>query len=303
MDRIPLSRSAVLAVVGAGPAGVSAAVEAARLGFDTVVFDMDGEAGGSIRHAFEVRNFPGAASTGIELAGLFSSLIGRWGIGIERRRITGVQEKGRSIVLSDSGSAETIADAAVIATGTSPLLPAIPGLSVGDSGWLLEFATDFAGREPGSKAAVVGGSDVAFDQARYLASLGAETVVICRSPIPRAPGWLVSAAQAEGVSLLAGASVLRVARCGTRHSLLVDRDARNGSPAGGLEEMPVDCMLLAAGRAPRTSLAGGRLSSARVAVAGDAAGRAERYVSVSMSEGCLAARRLLRGHVLHGGDD
>ena len=49
-----------LVIIGAGPAGLTAAIYAARAGLDFTVLEQDGYGGGQIVSSHEVQNYPGA---------------------------------------------------------------------------------------------------------------------------------------------------------------------------------------------------------------------------------------------------
>jgi len=48
-----------LAILGAGPAGVAAAIQAKRLGLDPFLIDKQGKAGGLTANAYLIENYPG----------------------------------------------------------------------------------------------------------------------------------------------------------------------------------------------------------------------------------------------------
>jgi thioredoxin reductase len=279
-----------LAVIGAGPAGVAAASEAARLGFTPLLMDMSGRAGGIISQAFEVRNFPGSAGNarGSEVALLLARQIEAWGLPILKGMALRLSLGDGLIEVRCVGGRIVLAQAAVIATGTRPLIPSIPGLDHERSA-ACSAEQALASGSPTS-AAVVGGSDVAFDQARFLNNRGLATTLLCRSEAPRAPEWLVKAAKAEGVSVRCSTTVLQCGRRGDGFVLVC-------SNAQSTFDIETDSLLVAAGREPvLPDGVASLLESAprRIAVAGDAGGASWRYAVSAMGEGCVAARRLLK---------
>ncbi|MDM7992444.1 MAG: hypothetical protein QUS11_03960 [Candidatus Fermentibacter sp.] len=120
--------------------------------------------------------------------------------------------------------------------------------------------------------------------------------VVCRAARPPAPAWLVGAALEAGVELLPGTVVERAEPCGGGFILRLgesDRVRGRGKASGGRGLLETGAVLAAIGRRPVLPAISGDCADGRLAVAGDATGRAERYVSAAMADGCLAARRLL----------
>lgn len=287
-----------IAVVGAGAAGVSAAVEAARLGARALVLEESGLAGGVIRLAHEVRNFPGGTRSGAEIAEMLCAQVEEWGIPLERRLVSSVEARAGGVMLADGAGWALEAAGAVVATGTLPVMPEIPGLpaSFGRGSGVFDSARSaLAGGAPPS-AAVIGGSDIAFDQARLLAGRGTAASVICRSDVPAAPRWLVEAARTEGVSLLAGLEVSRAS--GAAGTWRLETALSRGRGAGPV--LFVESLVVAAGRRPVLPVMPCS-PSPLVRVAGDALGRPGRYLSAAMADGCLAARDVLCGGGRNGG--
>lgn len=287
-----------VAVVGAGAAGVSAAVEAARLGARVLILEASGRAGGVVRLAHEVRNFPGGARTGAGIAEMLGAQVVQWGIPLERRLVKSVTAGAGRVVLADCGGWALEAAAAVVATGTAPVMPEIPGMPASfgqDSGVFSSACSALAGIPP-SSAAVIGGFDVAFDQARLLAGRGVATCVLCRRRVPAAPPWLVEAARTEGVAILSGLEVSKV--CGRAGEWRLET-----AGSGGMADGPVpvvESVVIAVGRKPVLPVMDCG-ASPLVRVAGDALGRPGRYLSAAMADGCLAVRDLLCGGVSNGG--
>lgn len=300
-----MTPSLPLVIVGAGPCGVSAAVEAARLGYPPVLLDRTGVAGGLIRHAFEVRNFPGGPMSGPGAAGLFAAQLVEWGIAVLGCEIRSVETCPGSVLLTDSAGGVIEAAAAIVATGTEPVLPLIEGLPHSPGGRLHTDAASVLAVTGNRKVAVIGGADAAFDQARLLARSGVAAVVICRSEKPKAPPWLVAAALGEGVGLVTGAVVAGARPAGD--GLLIEIARSRASEEAGCEapaagSVRFDALLAATGRRPALPVLHLPCGADRLIVAGDALGRAGRYLCAAMSDGCLAARRLLGPDASVGGE-
>ncbi len=282
--------SAPLVVLGAGPAGISAAVEARRSGVDVVLVDPSGVAGGTIAVAHEVRNVPflGDACSGQRVAEALATYAKQWGL-------TVVADRGKGIRAGDVGvTVETVCGArlealgVVVATGAAPVIP--DGFGLADrllSPWAASAPEAWCGGRS-RVVTVLGASDVAFDQSRWLATRGVQVHLLCRAARPRAPAWLVEAASREGVRVRVETVVESVAARADGADVLL----RDGH---GQSVMHVDRVLVATGRAPRW-MAEIEIETAarpRVRIAGDAVGRRARHVVVALGDGCAAAAELI----------
>lgn len=276
-----------LLVIGAGPAGVAAACEASRLGASFAIVDATGEAGGTIRFAHEARNIPFLEDRVPGEA--VASHLRRKAAGagrIERATIVSLAARSSTILAHAQDGRVFDARAVVVATGTRPIVPSIPGLPIAlETPWV--EAAHGIGTHVRS-VAVIGGSDVAFDQARAVQRRGVPTTILCRSVKPKAPGWLRDEAAREGVELVFGAQADRAERTerGARLSLRT---------SGKVQCREFDRILPAAGRVPCLPDGFESLTGLRARVVGDAVGRRARHVAIAMGDGCLAAFELLQG--------
>ncbi|MBO6853052.1 MAG: NADPH-dependent 2,4-dienoyl-CoA reductase [Marivivens sp.] len=143
-----LSRKTV-AVIGAGPAGLSAAITAAQRGHATTLFDKSDKIGGQLNMA---RRVPGKEE--------FDGLV-EW-------FATMVDESGVDLRL---GTRPTVADLAsfdevIIATGVTPRDPAIAGQ---EHPSVLSYIEVLAGNAPvGDNVVIIGAGGIGFDVAEYL---------------------------------------------------------------------------------------------------------------------------------------
>jgi heterodisulfide reductase subunit A len=180
-----------VAVVGSGPAGLTAAWQLARLGYAVKVFEKRSAPGGYLRHAIPAYRLPPEVVEA-DIANLAS-------LGVEIE--CDVQITDLAALRSDGGY-----DAVVVATGTQNATAMdVPGEDARGSITGLDFLADVAnGKAPdltGKRVVVVGGGNVAMDAARVSLRLGAaEARVVYRRTRAEMPAHHVEAddAEAEG---------------------------------------------------------------------------------------------------------
>ncbi|MDH3237966.1 MAG: FAD-dependent oxidoreductase [Deltaproteobacteria bacterium] len=190
-----------VAVVGAGPAGLSAADTLARLGCLVTVFDQEEEPGGMMRYAVPEFRFPQEA--------LVSDLRTIFARGVDFR---GGRKFGRD--LSFEGIAKEGFEAVLLASGAGEPLR-LPRTGGEEEGFFdgLSFLSRFRGGNGvllRGSVVVIGGGKVALDAARVAVRLGAREVTMAclesRESMP-AYAWEVEEAEREGVRILAGTAV------------------------------------------------------------------------------------------------
>ena len=105
-------RIADLLVVGAGPAGVAAAAQAARLGLEVRIIDRAGRAGGLVANGFLVENYPGleAPVPGAELARRLGEHLARYGLAVDACATTSEERHlGSLLAMADAVAIPTCA--------------------------------------------------------------------------------------------------------------------------------------------------------------------------------------------------
>ena len=184
-------------IVGGGPAGLTAAIYAARAGKSTVVYEK-GSAGGQIVFSPLVENYPGIAHiSGEDFAALLSAQAEALGVEIRYEEVTGIEKEGRTFsVRTEYGKEE--ARAVILATGVAHKGLGLPG-EEDLVGCGLSFCAVCDGAFcAGQDVAVIGGGDTALQDAVFLAGICRSVTLIHRRDSFRAEQRLVEKASAIG---------------------------------------------------------------------------------------------------------
>ncbi len=181
-----------LAVAGAGPAGLTAAIYGARFGLRTVVFEKLAP-GGQIATADMVENYPGFPEgiSGAKLGELMEAQARRFGAEIIADGIASLEKPGEYFALTTESGARFRASALIIATGADPKKLEIPGEAEFTGRGVSYCAVCDGMLFKGKTVAVIGGGDSALSEARYLASLARKVYIIHRRNEFRAQNYIV----------------------------------------------------------------------------------------------------------------
>lgn len=167
-------------VVGAGPAGLAAAIYGKRAGMNILVLDSSSISGGQILSTYEIDNYPGMPGiSGEELAQAMRSHCDKLGVEFDRGKVTSIIDKGATkelITKKATFESKTV----VLATGASNRALGCPGEEE-FSGIGVSYCATCDGAFFKDKAvAVVGGGDVALEDALYLARFCSKVYLIHR---------------------------------------------------------------------------------------------------------------------------
>ena len=256
----PPSRSHYdLAIIGAGPAGLAAAVYAASDGLSTLLIDSD-VPGGQASHTSLIENFFGFPDGigGAELARLAGRQAERFGAELVLKRgVTGSEREGAgSPVLRLEGGHEARADIVVAANGMDWRRIDVPGVEeLLGTGVYYGAGRSEAMRCGGDEVVVVGAGNSAGQAVVNLTEAGARVAMVVRG---ESLGRTMSAYLVERIE----ANPLVDVRLGSTVTGVHEREGRLAGltitdSGGGAEEHPAGALFLCIGGVPRTEWAAG----------------------------------------------
>jgi thioredoxin reductase (NADPH) len=298
-------------IIGSGPAGLTAAIYAARANLSPLVLEGI-EPGGQLTTTTDVENYPGFEEgiQGPELMNIFRNQAKRFGAEVLAREVTDVDFEKRPFRLTVDEKEEVEADAVIIATGASARYLGLDSeLRLRGHGVSACATCDgFFYRD--KVVCVVGGGDSAMEEALFLTKFAKKVIVIHRRDELRASKIMQQRAlDHDKIQIRWDSTVEKVLGKET-----VEGVRLKNVKTGEITDIPTDGFFLAIGHDPNTKVFRGKLdmdeknyiithdgtrtSVEGVFAAGDVQDHVYRQAVTAAGSGCMAAidaERFLEG--------
>ena len=238
-----------LVIIGAGPAGMSAAVYAARAELDFIVIEGSMMQGGQVLTTYDVDNYLGLPGIGgFEMGMKFAEHAKKLGVSFVTENVISMDAAGEvKQVVKDKKEYE--AKTIIIATGAVHRKAGIPGEAEFTGKGVSYCATCDGAFFRNKTTAVVGGGDVAVEDAIYLARMCEKVYLIHRRDEFRAAKSLVNKAKnTENIELVLDSTVERISGEAKVSSIEVKNKI-----TGNTDEFAVDGVFIAVGMQPVTA--------------------------------------------------
>jgi thioredoxin reductase (NADPH) len=288
-----------VAIIGAGPAGIAAAIYLKRAGINPLLLERK-NVGGLLVNANLVENYPGFPDgiSGGDLVSRFNAQLKKWKIHVTEANVRLVSRE-RGLFQISAGGRRYVSRFLILATGTQPTRIALRGLDkIPRANVLFEIA-DSPDDVKGKEFLVIGGGDAAFDYALNVARRGGSADLIIRGSDPTCIPLLLRRAR-KWISIRMSLRTVPVSVVETRRQ--IELTCRRG----GREEIhDGDYLLIACGREADLRLLSPKLRSeaatgmdgrgpSKMHLAGDVKRGLHRQVGIAVGDGIAAAMQIAR---------
>ncbi len=177
-----------LAIIGGGPAGLTAGLYATRGGLKNVTMFEMGMPGGQITGSSEIENYPGQGDimTGMELMENWPKQAMKFGLKHEMNQVLKVAKNGDTFELELVDGTKHEAKSVLLATGSVPRKAGFAGEDKFFGRGISTCATCDGFFYKGKEVALVGGGDSALEEAVYLSKLCSKVYLVHRRDTYRA---------------------------------------------------------------------------------------------------------------------
>lgn len=219
-----------LAIIGGGPAGLSAGLYATRGGLKNVVMFEKGFPGGQITSSSEIENYPGAAQvvSGLDFMAPWSEQCMRFGLKHAMEEVTRVSKQADgSFLISLAGGKSESAKSVIVCTGSTPKRANFEGEAELFGKGISTCATCDGFFYKNKEVVALGGGDTALEEAIYLSHICSKVYLVHRRDTFRAsPSTVERVKNNPKIELVLNVSVKKAYgdKMGLNGLIVVDKD-------------------------------------------------------------------------------
>ena len=237
-------------IIGSGPAGLSAAIYAERAKLKTLVLEKAPMSGGQILNTYEVDNYPGIPGVGgFDLGSKFRAHADAVGCQFATAEVLEIKnEADHKVIVTDKETYQT--KTIILASGATHRTLGVPGEEELMGMGVSYCATCDGAFFKGKTTAVVGGGDVALEDALFLARLCKKVYLIHRRDELRAAKSLQKKLMdLPNVEIIWDTVVNEICGEDQVEALFIEN-----KKTGAKKHLPVDGVFVAVGMKPNTNM-------------------------------------------------
>ncbi|QQE79929.1 thioredoxin-disulfide reductase [Alicyclobacillus sp. SO9] len=249
-------------ILGTGPAGLTAAIYAARANLEPLVIEGN-EPGGQLTLTTEVENFPGFPDgiMGPELMDSMREQAKKFGAKFVMGWVSGVDMSERPFKVTVNEKDEYLSDSLIISTGASAKLLGIPGESDNIGRGVSTCATCDGFFFRNKNIIVVGGGDSAMEEATFLTKFASEVTIVHRRNELRASQIMQDRARENPkIKWLLNVTPVEVKSDGNKVNALSVKDNETGE----IKDVETTGLFVAIGHRPNTAFLNGQIDVDKV---------------------------------------
>ena len=197
------------AIIGGGPAGLTAGLYATRGGLENVTMFEKGMPGGQITNSSEIENYPGVTGeiTGMDLMMPWPAQCQKFGLVHDMVNVTRITKSGDLFTIHKEDGTTDDAHSVIIGTGSSPRRVGFKGEDELFGKGVSTCATCDGFFYKGKEVVVIGGGDTALEEALYLAKICSKVYLVHRRDTFRsAPNTVQRIENTENIELVLNSS-------------------------------------------------------------------------------------------------
>jgi thioredoxin reductase (NADPH) len=290
-----------VAIIGAGPAGMSAGIYLARAGRKTLILEA-GIPGGQVFVNHEVENYPGFVEpiSGQELASFMEKQVQRLGVEIKNTSVRSIKKEGDNFLI-EGFNLKVMVSSVIFATGAKPKVLGVPGeerlFGAGVSYCSTCDGMFFKGKE----AFVIGGGNSALHGAEHLSRICSQVNIVHRRDEFRGDIIIVDRLKKLANVRMILSSGLEAINGEKKVESVSIKNLKTGS----IKDYKTDSVFIYVGYSPQNELLKGLVdcndygyvlvdqdmatSLPGIFAAGDIVSKKYRQIVTAVSDGCIAA--------------
>lgn len=202
------------AIIGGGPAGLTAGLYATRGGLKNVTLFEKGLPGGQITQSSEIENYPGFfdhKKSGMDFMDSWQKQCFHFGLKHQMDEVTNIKKNDENFTIYIAGKEPVSARTVIVCTGSTPKKAAIKGEDEFFGKGVSTCATCDGFFYKNKEVALLGGGDTALEEAFYLSNICSKVYIIHRRDTFRAaPSTIERVQKKENIELILNSQIIEI---------------------------------------------------------------------------------------------